>query len=403
MKIMMVLDLEFPPDMRVQKEAESLIDKGHEVHLICYRFSFKRKKEEIINGIFVHRRYIPLQMAKKSVALMLHFPFYVLFWQLFIKKMIRRINPDTIHVHDLPLSLPASKIVEKQKKHFILDLHENYPDSLRQSKHMQTFLGHLIFSFERWLKLEKKLIDKADYVITVSEEHKKELQIQHKSKTPIVVVPNTIKLSMVDNISPGEWTASFFDNSKINLLYVGNINPTRGFETVLRGISIMGEIKDKLNFVIVGSGPSLHNLKKLVDELKLNSIIKFVGRVPYSRVAEFCQLADICLSPLRRLPQTEITYPNKLYEYAFFCKPILAGATIGQENRIKELECGKTYISDSPESFANTLMEMISNPEELKKYGAQGRKNVLEKYNWDITAQSLINLYTSLDTFVATC
>jgi len=36
MKILMVLEGEFPPDNRVEKEAVSLIEAGHEVHIACY-------------------------------------------------------------------------------------------------------------------------------------------------------------------------------------------------------------------------------------------------------------------------------------------------------------------------------------------------------------------------------
>ena len=35
MKILMVLENQFPDDERVEKEALSLIKAGHEVHLLC--------------------------------------------------------------------------------------------------------------------------------------------------------------------------------------------------------------------------------------------------------------------------------------------------------------------------------------------------------------------------------
>ena len=35
MKILMVLENQFPDDERVEKEALSLIEAGHEVHLLC--------------------------------------------------------------------------------------------------------------------------------------------------------------------------------------------------------------------------------------------------------------------------------------------------------------------------------------------------------------------------------
>ena len=36
MKILMVLDHEFPPDIRVENEIASLHNAGHEIHVACY-------------------------------------------------------------------------------------------------------------------------------------------------------------------------------------------------------------------------------------------------------------------------------------------------------------------------------------------------------------------------------
>ena len=35
-KILMLLDSEFPPDIRVENEAVSLIEAGFEVHVLCF-------------------------------------------------------------------------------------------------------------------------------------------------------------------------------------------------------------------------------------------------------------------------------------------------------------------------------------------------------------------------------
>lgn len=45
MKILMLLDTEFPPDIRVENEAQSLIDAGHEVHILSYNFDSKTSSE----------------------------------------------------------------------------------------------------------------------------------------------------------------------------------------------------------------------------------------------------------------------------------------------------------------------------------------------------------------------
>ena len=67
MKILMVLENQFPDDERVEKEALSLIKAGHEVHLLCATLKKERVGDENYKGIRLHR-------ALSALALL----FYVL-------------------------------------------------------------------------------------------------------------------------------------------------------------------------------------------------------------------------------------------------------------------------------------------------------------------------------------
>ena len=50
MKILMVLENQFPDDERVEKEALSLIKAGHEVHLLCATLKKNVSGMKIIKG-----------------------------------------------------------------------------------------------------------------------------------------------------------------------------------------------------------------------------------------------------------------------------------------------------------------------------------------------------------------
>jgi hypothetical protein len=57
MRILMILDHEFPPDTRVENEIEALINSGNEVHIACYTRE-KRKSEDTFLGAIIHRKQI---------------------------------------------------------------------------------------------------------------------------------------------------------------------------------------------------------------------------------------------------------------------------------------------------------------------------------------------------------
>ena len=54
MKILMVLDHEFPTDVRVENEATALIAAGHEVHIACYTQK-EKPANEVFKSIQIHR------------------------------------------------------------------------------------------------------------------------------------------------------------------------------------------------------------------------------------------------------------------------------------------------------------------------------------------------------------
>ena len=54
MKILMILDREFPSDLRVENEIETLQQNGHEIHLACFTRK-NRLSVEKIGDLTVHR------------------------------------------------------------------------------------------------------------------------------------------------------------------------------------------------------------------------------------------------------------------------------------------------------------------------------------------------------------
>ena len=103
MNILMILDGEFPPDERVEKEALSLISAGNTVYILSLNYG-KQKDSEIYRGIGILRIKINKSLRNKMQALYLIFPLYRILWRKKIESVIRKKSIDIIHIHDLPLS-----------------------------------------------------------------------------------------------------------------------------------------------------------------------------------------------------------------------------------------------------------------------------------------------------------
>ena len=50
----------------------------------------------------------------------------------------------------------------------------------------------------------------------------------------------------------------------------------------------------------------------------------------------------------------------------------------------------------NPQEIGEAINYLLNHPNEAKKMGENGRKMVIEKYNWDIEKKKLIDLYKDL-------
>ena len=131
MRICMVLQGDFPPDIRIEKEARTLIQAGHEVHLVC-RNKKMQQAEVTHDGIKVHRLH---PYKNKSWNNILTVPlFFNPVWYFRIKEIVKQYQIEVLHIHDLPLVATGLFIAKQHKLPLIYDMHENYPAALETWK-----------------------------------------------------------------------------------------------------------------------------------------------------------------------------------------------------------------------------------------------------------------------------
>ncbi len=371
MKVLMVLEREFPEDERVEKEALSLIKAGYEVHLACYtrknRISFENYK-----GIQVHRKSISNFLLKKASVAALKAPFYFRFWKRFVQEIADKKKLDSIHIHDLPLAKVGYETAKKNNAKFVLDLHENWAGLLSVSEHTQTFLGKILSSNKQWKNYEKKYGNLADQVIVVVEEAKNRLIEKGISKEKIMVISNTISIPLPIK-SKEKYPVYTF-------IYAGGINYHRGLQYVLDGLAIVNQIVSNWQFMLVGSGRYVEKLKNQAKQLKIENKVHFLGYQPYHKMMEYVARANCGLIPHIKSSHTDHTIPNKLFQYMYLKIPVLASNCAPIERIVKECNSGLIYQFDNPKQFSEKALELIQGKN--NNYGESGYQAVVKKYNW---------------------
>lgn len=391
--ILMVLESDFPPDIRVENEIEALTNEGFKITLLCTTRSNNRKKKEVYSEqLIVFRRKISTFLYKSKVG-QLKFPFYDLFWKILIKKYIRqnkKIDFDIIHVHDLSLARVGIWLKKLIKTPVIFDLHENYPYLIKDAKHTQNGLGKFLSDYKQWLKFEKEIVPQADYVITVVKEMKERMLEFDNRPNNYHIYQNVVNLKSVRPYSQPE------KNDVFKLVYIGGITPARGIQRVIEAIDLLVKKKIEIIFEIYGDGSYLNDLKMKTESFRLQEHIHFKGNIPQNEVFDKIKAGDASIIPHYKSVQNNCSSPNKLYQYLSAGRAVIASDCTSVKRVIEENNIGKTYEDKRPEGLAEVLEDLISNPTERIELGKRGYESVNNRFNTVLEGRKLIEFYKTI-------
>lgn len=394
MRIGMILDKTFPPDPRVENEAISLIENGHEVFLFCLKYH-DEKENEVIKGIQV-KRYLSSKLTYKLSALVYTFPFYSKIMTSKIEHFLTFNNIEVIHIHDIQIAEATFKANKKIKLPVVLDMHDNMPEIIKFYPHLQKFPGKQLISPKKWKEKEEQFIQQADKVITVSQEFVNEvIERTGVSKNKMVLVPNTIHKSFFEKAVIDNALVEKYKN-KFVILYVGDTGLRRGLLTAIDAIPLLKDSIPNLKLVIVGKNSQDVVLKKRVEELGITAFVDFEGWQNVTLFPSYIKASSVCISPLIRNIQHDVAYANKLFQYMGFSKPVLVSNATAQKNLIEKVKSGLVHLEQDSNDFSKKIQQLFSNKEMCIELGSNGKKFVEEAFYWEKTSEKLIELYQNL-------
>ncbi len=409
-KIGMVLDQRFPPDARVEREAVALVEAGYEVHLLC-EIQEGQEPEELYRGIFVHRvNPEEVTFLLPFINVRTRFPYRGLFkainrflwnidtvWHTLIHRFVYRYDIDVLHIHDLRLASTGLAIAEKYELPLVADLHENYPALMEMLKGRENAeKGRR--AREKWERIEKFCTFEADRVITVIEESRDRLVLNGVRPQKVIVLPNTVDVEKFETAEVDTETVRKYKPHFV-MTYVGHINNRhRGIHTV---IEAMAELKDEipeLRFIAAGGYREdyLESLKKLIEHYGLEDRIEFTGWLDETDFVTYIEASDICLCPHLSTEHTDTTFPNKVYLYNLFARPVVVSDCVPLKRYIGESGGGLVFDSGNAHDLAEKIRILYDDPNLRKTLGRQGQDAVKSRFNWKATSNRLIALYNDL-------
>lgn len=385
MNVGIVTQWEFPIDreVRVRKIASSLSTSGYSVFIIARKKNEETKQD--IGYATMHRFGYFSAWYKINRLLSIPFPFS-LFWILWIVQVGREQNFGLIIIRDLRLALPG--IVAARILHIpvILDFGENFPGLVtcfgnqKLSQYITRNRGFIS-------RLERICASIADYVWVVVEENRERLIDAGIDEAKIAIVSNTPEL-ILSNMDRDSRYSDRSDN-RFRMIFVGILDSIRGIDLILRSIPYLSEKGSDVEFIIVGDGDDKARLVSLAKTLKIEDVVKFTGWVESERVPRLIRESDVGLIPHELNELTQTTIPNKLFDYMIAGIPIVSTDMKPIRRVIESENCGFIAPND-PERIAETILRLKASPKLCILMGENGRKAVLERYNWAEDSKAIL-------------
>jgi len=389
----MLLQSDYPPDIRVSKEIGSL-RKRATIWLLCNNKS-GQPEEEVHREVHIVRLRYHRWLGRKLNQL-LNLPlFFNPVWVVKALSIIRTCQIDFLHVHDLPLMPLGIFLGRLFHVPVIYDMHENYPEALRIWIKEGNF-ANVIFK-NPWVAaiLDKICVRMASRIIVVTEEHKDYLVRNYRvDADKIFVVANTVDYEEYLSYPIKEEIVKRYQRFFV-LTYLGKFSPERGLEVPIRAMGRITKQIPHAKLLLVGDGPIRAQLLRLAVREGVSEKVEFTGWVDFKETLSYLKASDVCIVPQPSNPLIDNGIPHKFFQYLAAGKPVIVSDAKAFARIVKEYNCGKVFRSDSVQGFAQAVIDIYRDHDKVN-YGRNGQKAVFEKYNWAISSKMLINVYDSV-------
>ncbi len=390
MRVCILFQNDFPPEPRLSRTAQTLMQLGNEVELFCDN-RHNRPRHEIIEGIRV-TRVKTVQTRRKGWRRLAGLPIFwnpIWVWQFLLFAWRKKFDAiHAINITMLPLGYLAAKLLRVP---IAYDMYENYPAALR-SWQLRGWFNRLFRNAAFAEYVDRFFITRVNHLFVVVEESAVRARTLGVKAERLSIVYNT---NDVQALLAQPFNVAILQKYEPHFMiaYTGNVTPERGLETVVHA---MGRLRKKIptvKLVIAGGGSSEPLLRDLVNTGDLAACVEITGWIDDKLFPSYIHAAKICIVPHTANPFIDTTLPNKLFDYMALGKPVIVADAKPLARIVRECDCGAVFASGSPDDFISAVERVRMR---LNEAGERGKSAVATKYNWHNSSRALREYYNKL-------
>ena len=378
-------------DGRVIRLVEAAADAGYRVDVICLRQPHE-KSYEVCNGVHIYRVPMSRGFGRSLPVTVLCWCWFLLLAGATVTWLHIKRPYNVIHVHNMPDFLVFSTVISRLLgAKIILDVQDVSPELMaaKAKSRLRTVVVRLA-------KLQERISTTfADHVVTVGWPFEKLLLqrgVPRKKLTVILnstdpkVFPATLRRPIF--IEPLDETRPF------TLIYYGMVAERHGLDVAVRALALALRVVPHLRLDIKGLGDNLLKVKQLSEELGLSDHVVFSESSPHKEIVNFIVHGDAGIIPYQCDGFADLLLPTKAYELAWMHIPIIASDTPAIRSMFRP-ESIALCEPASPESFAESIIDLYRNPEKRACMVANAAEDY-EPYRWERMGELYVQLLESL-------
>jgi len=201
----------------------------------------------------------------------------------------------------------------------------------------------------------------------------------------------------VDHFKPveaGSLRAELGLTNKKVIVSVGRLVHRKGQDHLIESMPAILKVHPDAHLLLVGKGPYLEYLAKLVAKNGLQDSVSFIGRIQYAELPAYICCGDIFAMPSRsRLMGLEVEGLGIVYLEASACGlPVIAGKSGGAPDAVIDGTTGLVVDGTNNDEIAQAAIALLSDPSKAQQMGAAGRQWIIDEWRWEIWAQKFESL-----------
>lgn len=361
-----------------------------EFHVVTLRFDSKLPKEEKIGNVIVHRigfsipNPSPEDLKKFPLHYMKHVYQMIAFWE--AKRLHKKYKFDGVwammaHSTGIPAGLFKKKFPDVP---YILTLQEGDPPEQIEGMMKKV-----------WSLFRDGFV-RADYLQAISTflmDWGKRMGFSGES----VLIPNAVNVKHFTELISSKEIESVKEKigkkeGETWLITTSRLVHKNAVDDVIKAFEFLGE---NVHFLVLGTGPDEGMLKELARAKGVEDRIHFYGFVDHEEIPAFYKACDIFIRPSRSEGMG-----NSFVEAMAAELPVIATQEGGiadflfdaMRNPDKETT-GWAVDKDAPKQIAEAVEEIMGDKEKVSSVVATAKAMVIAKYDWDIIAKQMKNLF----------